>query len=121
MQLTTFRKNGAAVATPVWVALDGDDILVTTPAGSGKVKRLRHTPRVELQPCGRRGTVKAGAPTLTGTAVVETDPHAHARVEHLFAAKYGAQYRAAMVVEKVVRTVKRSTGTARRIIRITPA
>jgi uncharacterized protein len=94
---------------------------VTTPSGSGKVKRLRHTSRVKVQPCGRRGAVEAGSPQVTGTAVVETDPHAHARVEHLFAAKYGVQYRMAMAVEKVVRTVKRRSGPARRIIRITPA
>lgn len=119
--LTTFRKSGAAVTTPVWVVQTGDAMLVTTPAGSGKLKRLRHTPRVEVQPCSRRGAVKDGSPVVGGTAVVDVDPHAHARVEHLFAAKYGVQYRIAMLVEKAVRTVKRSSGTARRIIRITPA
>ncbi|MEO7234275.1 MAG: hypothetical protein ABIW80_02755, partial [Lapillicoccus sp.] len=62
-----------------------------------------------------------GAPSVSGTATVDPGDHAHAAVEHLFAAKYGAQYRVAMAVEKVVRTVKRSPGTARRIIRITPA
>jgi uncharacterized protein len=121
VRLTTFRRTGAGVATPVWVVLDGDAMLVTTPSGSGKVKRLRHTSRVKVQPCGRRGAVEAGSSQVTGTAVVETDPHAHARVEHLFAAKYGVQYRMAMAVEKVVRTVKRRSGPARRIIRITPA
>lgn len=119
--LSTFRRTGEAVPTPVWVVRDGDALLVTTPAGSGKLKRLAHTPRVELRPCSRRGTVEAGAPTLTGVATVDPDPQAHARVEHLFAAKYRAQYRVAMVVERVIRTVRRSAGPARRIIRITPA
>ena len=107
--------------TPVWVVADGGAILVTTPAGSGKLKRLRHTPRVELRPSSRRGTVEDGAPTVSGTATVDPGDHAHAAVEHLFAAKYGTQYRLVMAVEKVVRAVKRSDGTARRIIRITPA
>ena len=121
VRLTTFRKTGDPVGTAVWVVRDGDDLLVTTPAGSGKLKRLRHTSRVELQPCSRGGSVSEGAPTVTGDATVDADPDAHAQVEHLFAAKYGIQYRIAMVVEKAIRTVKRSTGTARRIIRITPA
>ena len=85
------------------------------------MKRLRHTSRVELRPCSRRGKVADGSPTLTGVATVDSDPQAHDRVAHLFAAKYTAQYRIAMVVERVVRTVKRSSGPARRIIRITPA
>jgi len=121
VQLTTFRRSGEAVRTPVWVVSQGEALLVTTPAASGKVKRLRHTDRVELRPCSRRGTVPDGAPTLAGVATLDTDEGAHARVEHLFAAKYRLQYKAAMVVERVVRAVKRSEGTARFIIRITPA
>lgn len=121
VRLTTFRRTGAGVATPVWVVQDGGAMLVTTPAGSGKVKRLRHTARVQVQPCSRRGAVEEGSPEVTGTAVVETDPHAHARVEHLFVAKYGVQYRLAMAVERILRALRRRSGPARRIIRITPA
>ena len=38
-----------------------------------------------------------------------------------FATKYGWQYRIAMVVERVIVAVRRTTGPARRIVRITPA
>ena len=38
VSLTTFRKNGVGVPTPVWIGRDGDALVVTTPVGSGKVK-----------------------------------------------------------------------------------
>ena len=52
--LTTFRANGERVGTPVWVARDGDHLVVMTAAGTGKVKRIERTALVELTPCDRR-------------------------------------------------------------------
>ncbi|MGI8777878.1 MAG: PPOX class F420-dependent oxidoreductase [Acidimicrobiales bacterium] len=61
--LTTFRRNGDPVPTPVWVvALDDGDIGFWTGSGSGKVKRLAHTARVTVQPCNARGQVREGTP-----------------------------------------------------------
>ncbi len=112
VSLTTFRRSGQPVATPVWIAPDGDALVVTTPADSGKVKRLRHDPRVELRPCTRSGTVAPGAPTTTAVArVVPTDPRSTAALEE----KYRLQYRLIALLEKVVR---RSRGE-RVILRIT--
>jgi PPOX class probable F420-dependent enzyme len=54
--LTTFRKDGTAVATPVWVARDGDRLVAWSAANAGKVKRIRRDGRVELAPCDVRGT-----------------------------------------------------------------
>jgi uncharacterized protein len=44
VSLTTFRPSGAPVATPVWVARDGDALVVTTAVDTGKLRRLRHDP-----------------------------------------------------------------------------
>ena len=71
VSLTTFRRSGEAVSTPVWIARDGDDLVVTTPAMSGKVKRLRNSGRVEMRPCDRMGKVKEGATVVAGTAAIE--------------------------------------------------
>jgi PPOX class probable F420-dependent enzyme len=71
VSLTTFRRTGAAVATPVWAAPDGDALVVWTRADSGKVKRLRHTSRVTLAPCDFRGRVEG--PAVDGIA--EFVPH----------------------------------------------
>jgi uncharacterized protein len=59
LSLTTFRRSGASVATPVWFALrDGPVAYVTTEADSGKVKRLRHDPACTVAPCDLRGRVR---------------------------------------------------------------
>jgi len=50
LSLSTFRRNGAEVATPVWFAADGAKLYVFTLADSGKVKRLRHIARVLTEP-----------------------------------------------------------------------
>ena len=100
--LTTFRRSGAGVPTPVWVAQDGDALVVITPAESGKVKRLRNDPRVELQPCGRTGRVAPGAPVTTGRAGIVTDPAETARLTALFPRKYRVEYHVIMAVERVL-------------------
>lgn len=55
INLTTFRRNGAAVVTPVWFAVEGGKVYVGTPADSGKVKRIGRTPRVRIEPCSATG------------------------------------------------------------------
>jgi PPOX class probable F420-dependent enzyme len=55
LSLTTFRRDGTPVATPVWLAQHGDDLVVVTPSSSGKAKRLRNDSRVLLAPCDMRG------------------------------------------------------------------
>lgn len=55
MRLTTFRKNGEPVPTPVWFAQEDDRLYVVTDAESGKVKRIRRNAQVEVCPCDSRG------------------------------------------------------------------
>lgn len=55
--LTTYRRDGTAVATPVSVALDGDRAYFVSAAGSGKAKRLARDPRVTLAACTTSGRV----------------------------------------------------------------
>ena len=59
--LTTFRKDGRAVPTPLWVVPDGAGLAFWTPAGTGKVKRIRNSGRVTLAPCDMRGNVRGDA------------------------------------------------------------
>ena len=66
VSLTTFRRTGVPVATPVWAAPDGESLIVWTRADSGKVKRLRHTTRVTVAPCDIRGRVQG--PAVEGAA-----------------------------------------------------
>jgi PPOX class probable F420-dependent enzyme len=59
--LTTYKRDGTPVATPVNVVVDGDVAYFRTWNTSGKAKRLRHTARVELRPSGPRGKPKGDA------------------------------------------------------------
>ncbi len=55
LNLETYKRNGQAVATPVWFVIDNNTIYVVTKAGTGKVKRLRNNQNVRVMPCGFRG------------------------------------------------------------------
>jgi PPOX class probable F420-dependent enzyme len=59
--LVTFRRDGSAVATPVWAAPGGGVLYVRSVRGSGKVRRLRNDPRALIAPCTARGR-PLGAP-----------------------------------------------------------
>jgi PPOX class probable F420-dependent enzyme len=59
--LTTFRRDGTPVATPLSVAVDGDHAYVRTYEKAGKARRLRNNTHVELAPSTTRGT-PTGAP-----------------------------------------------------------
>lgn len=55
MLLTTYRRNGAPVPTPVNVAVEGDHAYFRTYDRAGKAKRLRNNPEVEFAPATMRG------------------------------------------------------------------
>ncbi|MGF1470754.1 MAG: PPOX class F420-dependent oxidoreductase [Rubrobacteraceae bacterium] len=55
ISLTTFRKSGEPVSTPIWFALHEGRIYATTEPDSGKMKRLRNNPSVLLAPCNAWG------------------------------------------------------------------
>lgn len=54
--LTTYRRGGVAVATPVSIAVAAERAYFVTPADSGKAKRLAGCDRVQLAPCTVGGT-----------------------------------------------------------------
>ena len=91
--LTTYRRSGDPVSTPVWIVGDDDRLLVTTGARSGKVKRIAHTPRVTLTPCDARGRVKPDAVAVEANAVVDDRPETRDALDAALLKKYGIQYR----------------------------
>jgi len=66
ISLTTFRKTGAGVATPVWFGEDDGKLYLMTMSNSGKAKRIRNNPQVRLRPCTVRG--KVTGPDFAATA-----------------------------------------------------
>ena len=66
--LTTYRRDGTPVGTPVHIAVDGDRAFVRTWDTAWKLKRIRNDPEVEVAP-----STALGKPTGPGI-------HARARV-----------------------------------------
>lgn len=89
MNLVTFRKTGVGVKTPVWFVLGGNRLVMYTLGTSGKVKRIRNNPRVQVGPSDARGnplgeSVEARARFLQGEEA--------ARAEKMLGKKYGLLY-----------------------------
>ncbi|MFJ6196737.1 PPOX class F420-dependent oxidoreductase [Micromonospora sp. NPDC092111] len=83
--LTTFRRDGRAVPTPVWSVRDGDTLAIWTAADSGKVKRIRRDGTVTVAPCDVRGRPHGEA--VPGHAVLCGPAESH-RVRDLIKRKY---------------------------------
>jgi hypothetical protein len=84
--LTTFRKDGTPVPTPVWVVRIGDELRVWTIRDSGKVKRIRRAGRAQIAPCTIRGNPRGLS--IDATAALLPDSEAPA-VLNALASKYG--------------------------------
>ncbi len=78
ISLTTFRKSGETVATPVWFGEDGNKLYVMTRSDMGKTKRIRNNPQVLVAPCTMRGKV-TGAEYPAVARILPPEEHAHAR------------------------------------------
>jgi len=88
--VTTFRRDGTPVPTPVWAARDGDALMVWTVGDSGKVKRIRRDGHVTVGPCTVRGK-PTGDPVPAHATLLE--PGAAAAVRELIKRKYGLRGR----------------------------
>jgi len=93
VSLTTYRKDGSGVATPLWVVRDGDALAAWTPTDSWKVKRIRRNPDVTVTPCDLRGRV-TGEPVPGHAEVLSAEETQ--RVRQLIRQKYGLMGRLAI-------------------------
>ena len=112
LSLTTFKKDGSAVATPVWVARDGDELVVITDATSGKARRIRNNSSVRLAPCDMRGQVTGSS--VDGSAQL-TDSTGTKSVAAQVKRKYGLAFSAIGWMEKLRRRSSDSVGIRIRI------
>jgi PPOX class probable F420-dependent enzyme len=105
--LTTFKRDGTPVSTPVWaVPVSDHEIGFWTSSGSGKAKRLAHTSRVTVQPCDARGRPKADSTAVEAKAKVVTGPEFEA-VQAKIRAKYGAMTKVTKALNTIGGIVKR--------------
>ncbi|ASR37555.1 PPOX class F420-dependent enzyme [Prauserella marina] len=108
--LTTFRKSGDAVPTPVWAARLGDELVVWSERAAGKVKRIRAGSQVELVACDLRGKQTHGQ-TVRGKARI-LDDEGTAATREAIARKYGIVGRVTMFFSKLRGGPQRTVGLA---------
>lgn len=106
--LTSFRRNGQGVSTPVGLVIVGNKAYFTTWSTTGKIKRLANNPRVMLAPCTRQGkplgpTVEGIVRRLEGAEAEEARNHLGSALRFwMWALIYKLAFRAQPVLYEVV-------------------
>ena len=85
LSLTSFKRDGSGVATPVWFVGDNGHLVVETDADSYKVKRIRRDPHVQIAVCDARGRLRGEAVEAEARVLPDSERE---RVERLLAQKY---------------------------------
>lgn len=99
VSLATFRKSGAAVRTPVWIAAANKKLYVYSEGDAGKVKRIRANAKAQLAACDMRGKLLGDFVDASGRIV--NDDTERKQAFAALQAKYGWQMRIANVLSRL--------------------
>ena len=104
LSLTSFKRDGTGVATPMWFVCDGTRLFALTDLHSAKIRRIRRDPHVLVASCRADGKLRgepvaARAEVLTDTADLE-------RVRDLLIARYKISYRLVMLIYRLGRRLR---------------
>ena len=104
LSITSFKRDGTGVATPVWFVSDAGQLFALTDLRSAKVRRIRRNPRVLVAPCRANGKlrgepVEARAEILTATSDLE-------HVQRLLKRRYKVSYRLVMLGYRIGRRLR---------------
>lgn len=116
VSVTTFKRDGTPVSTPVWVAGDDGRLLIHTGADSWKVRRIRRDNHVRVAGCSVNG--KVHGEVFDGEATILTDT---SRVQALEARKYGLVYRLFRRFNAMNRRLRRKPDEQSVTIAVVPA
>ncbi len=97
IRITTFRRTGLSVPTPVEFVQQNRTVYLRTAKDSGKVKRIRHNPSVTIAPCTIRG--KPLGPAVEAFASLVDDDKGEPILQ-LFKDKYGILWRIGIRLRK---------------------
>ena len=114
--LTTYRRDGTPVTTPVWAAAEGESLYLFSNAAAGKVKRLRNSSRAAIAPCTATGKVTgAQLPAEAFNLAGDQMP----KVWQLLIKKYGMAARLFVAYDRA-RALLRMQPSAGIEVRLTP-
>ena len=119
--LTTFRRSGEGVATPVWtVPVSDGRVGMWTAKGTGKYKRMRGNPRVAFQPCSARGKVNRDSATYSGTVEIMSSGPLYDEVQEKIRAKYGRMIPLVKLISRPQGRLKSDQQFGDTVVLITP-
>ena len=104
LSVTSFRRDGTGVATPVWFVSDGRRLFAFTDLHSAKVRRIRHDPHVLVASCRVDGKLRT-EPVSARAAVLTADAELE-RVQKLLLARYKISYRIVMLFYRLGRRLR---------------
>jgi PPOX class probable F420-dependent enzyme len=104
VSLTSFKRDGTGIATPVWFVTDDGRLLVLTASDSLKVRRISRNPEVTLAPCSASGRVRGEPVPARAELLPKSELH---RVEQLMNRKYRTDR---ILVLPIYRLVQRLRG-----------
>lgn len=90
ISLGTRKRDGSVVRSPVWFVAQGTDLIVTTEGSSGKAKRMRNYPEIDLAECDMRGRIGG---ELVSAAAEILPASSNAEKEKLFIKKFKLMYK----------------------------
>ena len=119
LSLTSYKRDGTGVATPVWFVIDDGRLLVMTDPESFKAKRIGRNPDVTIAPCTATGRLR-GDP-VPGRAELLPDSE-RARLDQLMARKYSWLARVLLpwIDQTLQRLRRKRVGKPTAVLAITP-
>ena len=104
VSLTSFKRDGTGVATPMWFVRENGHLLVETDAASYKARRIRHNPAVTIAECCASGRPKGEAVPAHVEFLPESE---RVRVEGLIAQKYRVDKVLVLPIYRLVQKLRR--------------
>jgi uncharacterized protein len=118
LSLTSLKRDGTGVATPVWFVIENGRLLVKTDEQSFKAKRIRRNPAVMIAPCSASGRLH-GEPVPAQAELLPESDMAH--VDRLMADKYRIDRVLILPLYRAVQWLRGAhAGTAEVVLAITP-
>jgi PPOX class probable F420-dependent enzyme len=110
LSVTSFKRDGTGVATPVWFVSDGRRLLALTDLHSAKVRRIRRDPRVLIASCRADGKLR-GEPVPARVEVLTSTPDLE-HVQRLLGERYKVSYRLVMLAYRLGRRLRGQSSVA---------
>ena len=104
LSITSFKRDGTGVATPVWFVADAGRLFALTDLRSAKVRRIRRNPRVLVAPCRADGKLR-GEPVQARAEILTATPDLE-RVQRLLKRRYRVSYRLVMLGYRIGRRLR---------------